>query len=1313
MRSAVRTKAKKAPTSLRQQQQQPSQQDQPEQPSETLPLLQHGLALASSSSSLDSAFLATLQRVHSEFAANQEAPLNPSLETLSEERIDALIHRLTNQIDSDKSSSEDEDEEDEQHTSFSHSTSTLFESDTTPMATDPLKQKKSIPLKPIDLLLGLPAEEPLSFFHASTQVYSALFSTGTTTRDDLLVTDAAPSPVATTPRYHPASKSTSAVKKKDPSSKPFDSKTSTTSTVDPRITAAFRAVNPSNHRSSEAEALEVEVERLLTSGRGDAGFGFDDGFEFGGVNTRDEAGEPQDEYDAAESGLFHHHLVSATTLPQPVPRAKHTLASLFSCSSTTSVKMYKPGDSDEEEEEWILNRRGAKGGVVPGVSSNTLVNECVGGFVGDVDVGEFGSGAVSDADSISAVVGEDSSAKRRKKKKKNKKKKKAGAVAGEVGSVVEVEVEMLQQQHERFVSLFEGYPSFLHLVVPSATTTGAVMAEAVASDSGGVESPVAAAVDSSGAKKKKNKKKKKKGGAGGGSAGDGEVQTLDSAVVMDPLVNNHLRGAAQLDIVVQVASAEPDAVDEASGQRETRRVAGKKGKGKKKKRGSGKFVRNAGVARVGGSVRSVESYEDESESEQERDVVESVSDIPPACPAASPLDSRALITLEYSTTTATTEWTPALLSPTITTTSLASATTSHVKAQLSTLFAAPPSRTVAPAVPEPAIVPRAQPSRAANASPAPPRPAPRVSAVTATSAARPTVIPEWQRLVVSGSVPVSAYPDLMDEVKKLGYEIHNAYRKPDGPPPHTAPFPRHRDSTDTPPPSTSLHMHLRKTRTAVPLAPQLGLQRLETVVSKHNMASTTQQRIFSYSMGGRQHPSPSMDVTRCLHRIATRGTAFVAADEARVSCVLVRPEGGVRLLRALVEAWEVVGVRGVGEEGVGREVAEWCVGGRFGERWEERVGVVMMGGWWCFVCWGSGIGEGVEGVCDAVRQSLSNDGVEECTVFSSRTPQQTHALLSLLFRDSDLTLPTPRCPIDALTAPEDPETVPRHVGGIAASLVSPVKGGLCVVVVKGGVTELAGAMEVVGGVEGCAVVGVRDVKEGEWEGGSGVAVVVWGVRVLRRVKAVVEQLPVNLASTIHVPASHMESQHLLSTFYPHHTLPLLITQTPTLGEFSRRVSVHTPIRLPSPPRRLIPTHNSTTRVSLCVMVMREGAFEFSWEAWGKGVGRLVAEGRRCVGVRFGVLEESGARRVVEGGGEGEVLSVHNILNGPCLFLAFEHSSHSSVEVVSPFEGGPEAGYCVELGHVESVELIPVLFPEVGGAKGWRVVRGASRFGGGR
>ncbi|KAJ3067349.1 hypothetical protein HDU98_009406, partial [Podochytrium sp. JEL0797] len=1080
MRSAVRTK--KAPPSLRQQQQETQQQHDQPQPSETLPLLQHGLALASSSSSLDSAFLATLQRVHSEFAANQEAPLNPSLETLSEERIDALIHRLTNQIDSDKSSSEDEDEEDEQHTSFSHSTSTLFESDTTPMATDPLKQKKSIPLKPIDLLLGLPAEEPLSFSHASTQVYSALFSTGTTTRDDLLVTDAAASPVTTTPRYHPASKSTSAVKKKDPSSKPFDSKTSTSSTVDPRITAAFRAVNPSNHRSSEAEALEVEVERLLASGRGDAGFGFDDGFDFGGVNTRDEAGEPQDEYDAAESGLFHHHLISATTLPQPVPRAKHTLASLFSRSSTTAAKMYKPGDSDEEEEEWILNRRGAKGGVVPGVSSNTLVNECVGGFADDVDAVEFVSGGASDADSISAVVGEDSTSKRRKKKKKNKKKKKAGAgtVAGEeaggAGPVVEDEVEMLQQQHERFVSLFEGYPSFLHLVVPSATTTGAVMAEAVASDSAGMESPAAATVDSSGAKKKKNKKKKKKGGAGSGSVGDGDVQTLDSAVVIDPLVSNHFRGAAQVDIVVQVASVEPDVVDEATGQRETRRVAGKKGKGKKKKRGSGKFVRNAGAARVGGSVRGVESDEDESsESEEERDVVDSVSDIPPACPAASPLDSRAPITLEYSTITPTTEWTPALLSPTITTTPLASSnplvstTISHVKAQLSTLFAVPPSRTITPTVPEPTTTPRTHPPRAANAAPAPPRPTPcvsgGVSAVTASPTARPTTIPEWQRLVVSGSVPVSAYPDLMDEVKKLGYEIHNAYRKPDGPPPHTATFPRHRDSTDTPPPPTSLHLHLRKTRTAVPLTPRFGLQRLETVVSKHNTANKPQQRVFSFSMGGRQHPASSMDVTRCLHRIATRGTAFVGAEEARVSCVLVRPEGGVRLLRALVEAWEVIGVRGVGEEGVGREVAEWCVGGGFGAGWEEKVGE-MKGGWWCFVCWGVGVGEGVEGVCDSVRQSLSDDGVEECTVFASQTPQQTHALLSLLFRDSDLTLPTPRCPLDALTAPEDPETVPRHVGGIAASLVSPMKGGLCVVVVKGGVRELAGAMEVVGGVEG-------------------------------------------------------------------------------------------------------------------------------------------------------------------------------------------------------------------------------------------------------
>ncbi|KAI9347728.1 hypothetical protein BDR26DRAFT_854667, partial [Obelidium mucronatum] len=274
--------------------------------------------------------------------------------------------------------------------------------------------------------------------------------------------------------------------------------------------------------------------------------------------------------------------------------------------------------------------------------------------------------------------------------------------------------------------------------------------------------------------------------------------------------------------------------------------------------------------------------------------------------------------------------------------------------------------------------------------------------------------------------------------------------------------------------------------------------------------------------------------------------------------------------------------------------------------------------------------------------------------------------------------------------------------------------------------------------------------DGEFGNCPGVLVVVlWGVCVMKRLKkAILEysalgQQPVHQQSSMkqgkpifnsnkqqhqqhkasntptssitnHVymaPCNATTHQQLSLLFpRPHHVptpFPVEVRDFPTqLGGFQRKIITRRPMAVPVPERRVIPVSTAAADGS-----------GYGWESclWknglkclgvclvvGSGGGGLV----KVVGWSYFVASEGLAERMVSchGGGEGgggDVFTVHNVLNGPCMVIALE-ARRDSLEIK----------LTVCLNHQETMALVPLVFGELVGAVGYRIGVVPSQVGGG-
>ncbi|KAJ3019203.1 UNVERIFIED_CONTAM: hypothetical protein HDU68_010764 [Siphonaria sp. JEL0065] len=235
-----------------------------------------------------------------------------------------------------------------------------------------------------------------------------------------------------------------------------------------------------------------------------------------------------------------------------------------------------------------------------------------------------------------------------------------------------------------------------------------------------------------------------------------------------------------------------------------------------------------------------------------------------------------------------------------------------------------------------------------------------------------TVVPEWQRIIFSSVVEPRFYADLIDDVvRALGYELYNIFRKPDVYPSTLTPFchPRrpldfhnnhnttgevnqqqpHYNKQQPPCTKSSLHLHIRKTPTSIPLTPTKGLSTLYKTMQL-NPQQQNSKKIYITVTTATAPPPPTHhayrhnDVAKSIARLLRAETygAYHAnpIQIPQVVCILARGGFGVPLLRTIVDnggnGIEFVGLKYVKalEGRVARVVTPFVVGG---EGWMESL----------------------------------------------------------------------------------------------------------------------------------------------------------------------------------------------------------------------------------------------------------------------------------------------------------------------------------------------------------------------------------------
>ncbi|ORY50277.1 hypothetical protein BCR33DRAFT_846805 [Rhizoclosmatium globosum] len=580
-------------------------------------------------------------------------------------------------------------------------------------------------------------------------------------------------------------------------------------------------------------------------------------------------------------------------------------------------------------------------------------------------------------------------------------------------------------------------------------------------------------------------------------------------------------------------------------------------------------------------------------------------------------------------------------------------------------------------------------------------------------------VSDIQRLLISSSVPISAYADLIDElVRTLGYKLYHISRKPE---------PYHSQQ------QSPLQLHLIKTPTSKSLLSASSLKTLTKLLQSHSSKASAEQLFQVSSVSTLPVLFPPHELQKSTARVMQQRWFTTTVEP--VVCVLARGGFGIPVLRALEKMVDVVGIRWVPAipDLVARVVCPFGVGDsrsldgirwlsrgwdQLSEEWKSHEDDGGDGGWMVLVVRGE-ISK-VEGVCSTLLESYKSlltaedklkmeGGLSELerlqlSLLTSANIEQSYATLTYFFRDAELSQ------IISLDVLDDPTP-----SALSYSLVSPQRGMYWPVyfkLVNGGFPHFPSLFYKLQRIDGLMVSALRIINITETFArrlseeqdnlievkGLALVVILHGVNAGRKVIAQLIH-PSWISAT---PPSFRTAQHQLSVLFPKGVgIGVREVQAP-FGCYQRKLTSRRPALLPVQERR-VTSVPGRSNLGLCAVLFLSvsASVEDNYDAWSTGIRALFCgEAGRVVGVNHFVAVEELAGRIVESMTEkvDGVVSVYNILNGPCMILVLE-GPHILETVLTRLD---ESTHIRCLNHEETVSVVPLLFGELNGAVGWKV-----------